>query len=906
MSTPQTAPRSRISVVVPVYNVAPYLRDCLDSVRRQTMEEWDCVCVDDGSTDGSGGICDEYAVSDPRFHVIHQRNRGLSAARNAALDWLDRNSSAEFLTFLDSDDWLAPNALEEMLRGAAQGDGVAAFPFEKVEAEARPSGVVPEVRWRSLSVDDLWTFPGIIGSTAWGKVFAKRLFNGIRFPVGKLHEDEWTTHRVLFRAEKAALTETPLYFYRQRPSSIVNRPWTSRRLDALDALIRQIVFFDEIGKPALSARSRNKLERLCRDSLAAVERFGSTRHDEKKCRRILQACLRLSANSKSLLADDSVCVRYAPFSQKIRLMFQRWRRHLSRIVRAFRDHGAWVGAKSLFFRMWIFPPRIDLAETIPLQYAQLACGDMELIGFVPSQMPEGTRLVFRSKLEDRPVETASARKLRFDGIVASGRPFRIRIDRHFPNGVYAATLAMGSEGSVRTVPFSAGHMFPLSRRYRFQRLRAPDGRELRLLPDGRLRIDHPGSLRRALRTLLFFAELLWKRTEQDWYAAFLRMGFVAWRRRHPERIWLFSDKLANPIDNAYAVASALTSRREFEGEKVSAWYLADGKHSLRIRLAPGIKTVRSQSRLHRFLHLAAEANVTSEGGYSPFSPPDPYEDLLAWQIRVFTDHGVVHHDLSAIYGRDFNGFNLVLSGAPRERDDIAGGLWGYEDDEVVLTGLPRWDARESAPENKVYFGFTWRNDLVEGVNPNTRERFYGKRFLQSDYLAKMRSLLADERLRRAAEETGIRLVFLPHPLLRPVLSEFRVPEWVETVPEDKPYEEIYRDASMLVTDYSSVAMDMAYLGKPVVYWQFDREEFYATQGYTPSYWSWEEDGFGPVTATLDETVEAIVSSIRAGFVREPEYERRAKAFFVPRDKENGARACRAVLRRIGKSARASS
>ncbi len=106
---------------------------------------------------------------------------------------------------------------------------------------------------------------------------------------------------------------------------------------------------------------------------------------------------------------------------------------------------------------------------------------------------------------------------------------------------------------------------------------------------------------------------------------------------------------------------------------------------------------------------------------------------------------------------------------------------------------------------------------------------------------------------------------------------------------------------MLVTDYSSVAMDMAYLGKPVVYWQFDRDEFYATQGYTPSFWSWEADGFGPVTATLDETVDAIVACIRAGFVREPEYERRAAAFFPPRDRENGARACRAILARLAEA-----
>lgn len=892
----KSAARVRISVIVPVYNVAPFLRDCLDSVLRQTTGDWECVCVDDGSTDESGAICDEYASADSRFHVIHQRNQGLSAARNAALDWLDRNSPAESVTFLDSDDWIAPNALEELLHGAALGDGVAAFPFQEVDEKAHPSGNLDAVRWQALSIDDLWTSKSIIGSTAWGKVFPKRLFSDIRFPVGKLHEDEWTTYRALFRVERAALADAPLYFYRQRTGSIVSRPWTLKRLDALDAVAEQMEFFHGCGKTILESRCRDKLARLCRESLASIAKSGS-RRGSAKCRRLLRRCLRRRINRTLLPAHNPVYRDAYPLLSSLRLSFPAIDGEVSRIIHAFHEAGVWGGIKSIFFRPWKKKPPVPLNDAIPLQYVQLRNGSMELLGHVPETLPSGARLCLHGKREDRSVETDPAHELRFAGRVVSGRAFRIAITPDFPDGVFSARLSEKADD----IPFVAGPRFPISRRYRFQRLRAPDGRELRIFRNGLLRIDRPCALRRSIRTLLFFAELFWKWTEQDWYAAFLRMAFAVWRRRNPGRIWLFSDKLTNPIDNAYATALALVSGPEFKKEKVSAWYVVDGKHSLRIRLVPGIRTVRYQSRMHRFLHLAAEANVTSEGGYNPFHPLDPYEDLLAWQLRVFTDHGIIHHDLSALYGRDFNGFNLVLSGAPRERADIASGLWGYADDEVALTGLPRWDARSSAPNGTVYFGFTWRNNLVDGVDNITYERSYGERFRQSDYLARLRALMSDVRLRDTAKTSGCRLVFLPHPLLRSVLSEFALPDWVETVPADKPYEEIYRDASMLVTDYSSVAMDMAYLGKPIVYYQFDRDEFYATQGYTPSFWSWEDDGFGPVTATLDETVDAIVSAIQAGFVRKPEYERRAKEFFIPRDKENGARACRAIFARIAKT-----
>ncbi len=297
---------AKISVVVPVYNVEPFLRDCLDSVLRQTMEDWDCVCVDDGSTDGSGAICDEYAAADPRFHVLHQRNRGLSAARNAALDWLDRNSPAEFVTFLDSDDWFALNALEEMLRGATLGDGVAAFPFEKVNAEARPSGEIPDVRWQVLSVDELWTSKSIIGSTTCGKVFSRKLFSGIRFPVGKLHEDEWTTHRVLFRVERGGIANVPLYYYRKRSDGITGQPWNAKRLrDAQQALAAQVLFFEKEQKPRLAAYRCASLAKLSCNSILEMKKTGR-RFGIKHCRRMLRFCLRHRRDGRNLPIDYPV------------------------------------------------------------------------------------------------------------------------------------------------------------------------------------------------------------------------------------------------------------------------------------------------------------------------------------------------------------------------------------------------------------------------------------------------------------------------------------------------------------------------------------------------------------------------------------------------------------------------
>ena len=111
---------SEISVVVPVYNTEDYLKRCIDSIIRQTYKNFDLILIDDGSTDGSGQICDEYAIKDSRIHVIHQKNRGLSAARNAGLDWITLNSSSKWVSFVDSDDWIHHRFLEILYKAVRQ------------------------------------------------------------------------------------------------------------------------------------------------------------------------------------------------------------------------------------------------------------------------------------------------------------------------------------------------------------------------------------------------------------------------------------------------------------------------------------------------------------------------------------------------------------------------------------------------------------------------------------------------------------------------------------------------------------------------------------------------------------------------------------------------------------------
>ena len=109
-----------ISVIVPVYKVEPYIHRCVDSILQQSYRDFELVLVDDGSPDNCGSICDEYASRDSRVHVIHQENGGLSAARNAGIDWVFDNSDSQWITFVDSDDWVHPQMLEKLFDAAME------------------------------------------------------------------------------------------------------------------------------------------------------------------------------------------------------------------------------------------------------------------------------------------------------------------------------------------------------------------------------------------------------------------------------------------------------------------------------------------------------------------------------------------------------------------------------------------------------------------------------------------------------------------------------------------------------------------------------------------------------------------------------------------------------------------
>ena len=211
-----------ISVIIPVYRVEKYLKRCIDSVLRQTFQDFECILVDDGSTDGSGDLCDRYVQAYSNFSVIHKQNGGLSSARNAALDI----AKGDFLCFLDSDDMLHPQALELMLKVAESSSAdMVSSKLSEFSSQSVETPVIDNVYTRKLQQHEVITqlYPTLFGEisvTACGKLYRKEVFENLRFPEGEIYEDLHIYLDVLLSCKSITLADAALYYYYKNPDSI--------------------------------------------------------------------------------------------------------------------------------------------------------------------------------------------------------------------------------------------------------------------------------------------------------------------------------------------------------------------------------------------------------------------------------------------------------------------------------------------------------------------------------------------------------------------------------------------------------------------------------------------------------------------------------------------------------------
>lgn len=245
-----------ISVIVPVYNIGAYVERCVKSICSQTYKKLEIILVDDGSSDNSSVLCDEIAKKDSRIIVIHKKNGGLSEARNTGIE----RAAGKYLVFVDGDDYISRFMIEKLYHAIRLCDAELSicnfeYVYENTSTITHENTDLPLVnnvlKGEDILFTELFKYKSWYWVVAWNKIYKKELFNELRFPVGKIHEDEYIVHRLLAKCQKVATISEPLYYYVQRNAGIMyNCRKKKIDIDKVGYLLDRVIFYKENGYPS--------------------------------------------------------------------------------------------------------------------------------------------------------------------------------------------------------------------------------------------------------------------------------------------------------------------------------------------------------------------------------------------------------------------------------------------------------------------------------------------------------------------------------------------------------------------------------------------------------------------------------------------------------------------------------
>ena len=354
-------------------------------------------------------------------------------------------------------------------------------------------------------------------------------------------------------------------------------------------------------------------------------------------------------------------------------------------------------------------------------------------------------------------------------------------------------------------------------------------------------------------------------------------------------IWIITERPDQARDNGYCFFKYL---KEYHPEQ-PAYYIIDRKSKDYKKIAPFGNIIQFDSWKHYFYYCMSQVHISAHvGGCNPSNNPfvRRAKKIIGFQ-DVFLPHGV-SYGISEFCLAKYAKIDLFICSGKPEYDNVLAN-YGYTKEQVAYTGFPRLDSWHNIKINprQILLMPTWRLYLAQ--NPDTV-------FEKTDYYKAYQNLIVNHELNEFLLNNELKLIFYLHHNMQKYADSFHTscPN-IEVVYNDEKYDiqELLKESALLITDYSSVHFDFAYMGKPVLYYQFDRDAFWKKQ-YKQTSFDAEKDGFGPVAKDLEQLICNMKTAYGKGFRLQEEYERRMKQFYVLRDDKNCERVYQEINRRV--------
>ncbi|MDM2796130.1 MULTISPECIES: CDP-glycerol glycerophosphotransferase family protein [unclassified Citrobacter] len=356
-----------------------------------------------------------------------------------------------------------------------------------------------------------------------------------------------------------------------------------------------------------------------------------------------------------------------------------------------------------------------------------------------------------------------------------------------------------------------------------------------------------------------------------------------------ENSWLFIDNELRADDNAEHFYRYVS--KYHPNEKIYFLISKNSPDWQRLK-NDGFNLIKFGGLTHRLALLNARYLLSSHANPAivNYLPRKHYSDIMNYKF-VFLQHGITKDDQSEWLNS--RKIDYLVTAAQHEFNDISGhGRYRFTSQETILTGFPRYDnlKKYADSKKKILIMPTWRKGLAGELIKKSSKRIKNPEFINSLFCEMWGGFLRSEHLRKSAENNGYSIIFLPHPNLTDYLAELTIPDYIKVGDLTScSIQEIFKDADLLITDYSSVAFDVAYMKKPVIYFQFDSDTFFSEHSYSKGYYDYEELGFGPVVRDIDRLNTELKSILENDAKLTPFYDERIKSFFPYDDHENSLR-----------------
>ncbi|MBK1971753.1 CDP-glycerol glycerophosphotransferase family protein [Campylobacter sp. TTU_617] len=344
-------------------------------------------------------------------------------------------------------------------------------------------------------------------------------------------------------------------------------------------------------------------------------------------------------------------------------------------------------------------------------------------------------------------------------------------------------------------------------------------------------------------------DIIYQEKKCTFYDIFYEIKKLKKRRAKNKSLWLFVDMPFRADDNAEHLYRYVMKNHPKQN---ITFVLRKNSHDFKRLKKEGFKLVDPKSFKFKYLVFRADKLISSHIDRYFFEALG--ENTLKTKDFVFLQHGITKDDLSSWLNQ--RKIDLFITGIQTEYDSIAGDFnrYNFTPKEVKLTGFPRWDAllkNNQINTRQILIMPTWREYIVGSYSKKLMKRRFNTKFYESEYFYRWGSFLHSKKLKKLHEKYDYKIVFNPHPQIRPYLDGFNLPSYIIMPSIEISMQKLFCESSLMITDYSSVAFEMAVLKKPVIYYQFDRNELFSRHTYTQGYFDYNRDGFGSVVLNLD-------------------------------------------------------